>query len=176
MRAAPEEPSAGLRRYRPVQMRSLPRRGLWLELAMIGRNVVGCVVLAAAAAVARGSVALAAFGIDSLIDILAFIIVVWQLRAPTPPSGHAQRSQIIAIAFTGRRSTSRSNRRLCSQAPMPRPLDAEIAEARPSAHAANTDVAHGALLTRQPYAMYCETRHTRWFNQAYQDWYNRARS
>jgi hypothetical protein len=67
---------------------------------MIGRNVVGCVVLAAAA-VARGSVALAAFGIDSLIEILACMIVVWQLRAPTPPSGHAQRSQIIAIAFTG---------------------------------------------------------------------------
>jgi hypothetical protein len=58
---------------------------------MLGRNVVGCVVLAAAA-VARGSVALTALGID----LLDCIIVVWQLRAPTPGSGHAQRSQIIA--------------------------------------------------------------------------------
>jgi hypothetical protein len=35
-------------------MRSLPCRGLWLDLAVLGRNVVGCVVLAAAA-VARAA-------------------------------------------------------------------------------------------------------------------------
>jgi hypothetical protein len=42
-----------------------------MEYATLGWNVVGCVVLALTA-VAAGSVALAGFGIDSLIEILAF--------------------------------------------------------------------------------------------------------
>jgi hypothetical protein len=43
----------------------LLRRGLRLEYATLGWNVVGCVVLAAPA-IAAGSVALAGFGVDSV--------------------------------------------------------------------------------------------------------------
>jgi divalent metal cation (Fe/Co/Zn/Cd) transporter len=57
----------------------LLRRGLWLEYATLGWNVVGAVVVLGAAFVAR-SVALAGFGLDSLIEIFASVIVVWQLR------------------------------------------------------------------------------------------------
>lgn len=58
---------------------ALLRRGLRLELATLAWNVVGTVVVIAAA-VAAGSVALAGFGLDSLIEIGASTVVIWQLR------------------------------------------------------------------------------------------------
>ena len=54
------------------------RRGLHLEYTTLAWNVVGLVVLAWSALAAR-SVALAGFGIDSLIEIGASIVVVWEL-------------------------------------------------------------------------------------------------
>lgn len=59
--------------------RMLLRRGLLLEYVTLGWNVVGVVVLAIAAIAAR-SVALAGFGVDSLIEIVASAVVVWQLK------------------------------------------------------------------------------------------------
>src|SRR5712671_4368167 len=57
---------------------ALLRRGLVLEYLTLGWNVVGVVVLGQAAFSAR-SVALAGFGLDSLIEIGASTVVVWQL-------------------------------------------------------------------------------------------------
>jgi divalent metal cation (Fe/Co/Zn/Cd) transporter len=57
---------------------SLRRRGLALEYATLGWNVVGVAVLAITAWRA-GSIALAGFGLDSLIEIFASVVVVWQL-------------------------------------------------------------------------------------------------
>ena len=57
----------------------LLRRGLRLEYATLAWNVVGTVVVVAAAIKAR-SVALAGFGLNSLIEIFASVIVVWQLK------------------------------------------------------------------------------------------------
>ena len=59
-------------------MRLLLRRGLWLEYATLGWNIVGSVFVLGAAVLAR-SVALAGFGLDSLIEIFASVVVVWQL-------------------------------------------------------------------------------------------------
>jgi divalent metal cation (Fe/Co/Zn/Cd) transporter len=56
----------------------LIRRGLLLEYLTLGWNVVGVIIVVAAAYMAH-SVALAGFGLDSLIEIFASIIVVWQL-------------------------------------------------------------------------------------------------
>jgi divalent metal cation (Fe/Co/Zn/Cd) transporter len=56
----------------------LLRRGLRLEYLTLGWNVVGSVVVIVAAIAAR-SVALAGFGLDSLIEIFASVVVVWQL-------------------------------------------------------------------------------------------------
>ena len=56
----------------------LLRRGLLLEFATLGWNVVGTIVVAVAA-IAAGSVALAGFGLDSLIEIFASVVVVWHL-------------------------------------------------------------------------------------------------
>jgi divalent metal cation (Fe/Co/Zn/Cd) transporter len=58
--------------------RSLLRRGQALELATLAWNVIGIVVLAVAALSAR-SVALAGFGLDSLIEIGASTVVLWEL-------------------------------------------------------------------------------------------------
>ncbi len=55
------------------------KRGLYLEYATLLWNVVG-VVIVVWAAFATNSVALAGFGLDSLIEIFASIVVVWQLK------------------------------------------------------------------------------------------------
>lgn len=78
-------------------MPSLLRRGFWLEYATLGWNVIGIVILGITA-VSAGSVALAGFGLDSLIEIGASIVVVWEL------SGTGERRQrralrLIAVAF-----------------------------------------------------------------------------
>jgi len=56
----------------------LLKRGLYLEYLTLAWNVMGVVIVVASAVAAR-SVALAGFGLDSLIEIFASVIVVWQL-------------------------------------------------------------------------------------------------
>ena len=58
--------------------RVLLRRGFALEWVTLGWNVAGIVVLAIAVAAAR-SVALAGFGLDSLIEVGASTVVIWEL-------------------------------------------------------------------------------------------------
>ena len=56
----------------------LVRRGFVLEYLTLGWNVAGIIVLAIAVVAAR-SVALAGFGLDSLIEIGASTVVIWEL-------------------------------------------------------------------------------------------------
>jgi divalent metal cation (Fe/Co/Zn/Cd) transporter len=56
----------------------LLRRGQRLELTTLGWNVIGVAVLVFAAVKAQ-SVALAGFGLDSVIEIGASIVVLWEL-------------------------------------------------------------------------------------------------
>ena len=79
---------------RDVAQRRLLRRGFALEWVTLGWNVVGVAVLAAAAYAAR-SVALAAFGLDSLIEIGASTVVLWEL------SGAGERRQRRALRLIG---------------------------------------------------------------------------
>jgi divalent metal cation (Fe/Co/Zn/Cd) transporter len=74
------------------------RRGLWLEAATLGWNVVGVAVLAVAAVGAR-SVALAGFGLDSLIEIGASIVVVWELAGGGDPRRRRRALRLIGAAF-----------------------------------------------------------------------------
>jgi divalent metal cation (Fe/Co/Zn/Cd) transporter len=73
---------------------ALLRRGFALEYATLSWNAVGIVVLAIAAISAR-SVALAGFGLDSLIEIGASAVVIWEL------SGAGQRRQRRALRLIG---------------------------------------------------------------------------
>ena len=63
----------------PERSAGLLRAGVRLEAATLAWNVVGVVVLALLAAAAR-SVALLGFGLDSLVEIGASVVVLWELR------------------------------------------------------------------------------------------------
>jgi divalent metal cation (Fe/Co/Zn/Cd) transporter len=76
----------------------LHRRGLRLEYATLAWNVVGSVLVLAAALAAR-SVALAGFGLDSLIEIVASLVVVWRLQEMQTVERERRALQIIGIAF-----------------------------------------------------------------------------
>ena len=65
---------------RPIARGPLLRRGLRLEYLTVGWNVVEGVI-AVAAALASGSVALLGFGIDSFVESLSGSILIWRLRA-----------------------------------------------------------------------------------------------
>lgn len=75
----------------------LLRRGLVLEYITLGWNVVGVVVVAVAALAAR-SVALAGFGLDSLIEIFASVVVVWQLTG-AGKDRERRALHLIGVAF-----------------------------------------------------------------------------
>lgn len=75
----------------------LLRSGLLLEYTTLGWNVIGTVVVIVAA-IAASSVALAGFGLDSLIEIGASTVVIWQLKnIQGQRERHALR--MIAVAF-----------------------------------------------------------------------------
>jgi len=73
------------------------RRGRQLEAMTLGWNVVGVSVLAVAAVVAR-SVALAGFGFDSVIEIGASTVVLWELADATQ-ARRRRAMRIIGSAF-----------------------------------------------------------------------------
>jgi divalent metal cation (Fe/Co/Zn/Cd) transporter len=77
-----------------VQLPSPLQRGLWLEYATLGWNVVGTVVILITAA-RTGSAALAGFGLDSAIEIFASVVVVWQLK------GLEQNRERLALRLIG---------------------------------------------------------------------------
>ena len=73
------------------------RRGFVLEYATLCWNVAGLVVLAIAALSAR-SVALAGFGLDSLIEIGASTVVIWELSG-TGEERQRRGLRLIGYAF-----------------------------------------------------------------------------
>lgn len=75
----------------------LLKRGLLLEYVTLGWNVVGVILVILAAYIAH-SVALAGFGLDSLIEIFASVVVVWQLRGINLKREH-QALRLIGFAF-----------------------------------------------------------------------------
>ena len=75
----------------------LVRRGFVLESLTLGWNVAGIVILAIAAIAAR-SVALAGFGLDSLIEIGASTVVIWELSG-TGEERQRRGLRLIGTAF-----------------------------------------------------------------------------
>jgi divalent metal cation (Fe/Co/Zn/Cd) transporter len=75
----------------------LLRRGFVLEAVTLGWNVAGVVVLAVAALRAR-SVALAGFGLDSVVEIGASTVVIWELSR-TSEERQRRALRLIGFAF-----------------------------------------------------------------------------
>jgi hypothetical protein len=82
---------------RSLDSHQLLRRGRLLESATLGWNIVGVLVLAIAAITAR-SVALAGFGLDSMIEIGASTIVLWAL-ADVAEVRQRRAMRLIGFAF-----------------------------------------------------------------------------
>ncbi|MEU5444633.1 MULTISPECIES: cation transporter [Streptomyces] len=76
---------------------ALLRRGFALEYTTLAWNVVGIVVLALAAISAK-SVALAGFGLDSLIEIGASTVVIWELSG-TGEDRQRRALKLIGVGF-----------------------------------------------------------------------------
>jgi divalent metal cation (Fe/Co/Zn/Cd) transporter len=76
---------------------ALTRRGLRLEYATLGWNVLGVPVLAVAA-IRSGSAASAGFALDSTIEIGASLVVVWELTG-APREREAFGLRLIGTAF-----------------------------------------------------------------------------
>ncbi|HLV97091.1 MAG TPA: hypothetical protein VKT82_00310 [Ktedonobacterales bacterium] len=76
---------------------ALLKRGFLLEYLTLGWNVVGVVIVLLAALAAR-SVALAGFGLDSLIEIFASVVVIWQLSGVSLKR-ERRALRLIGVAF-----------------------------------------------------------------------------
>src|ERR1700689_5217622 len=76
---------------------ALLRRGFALEYVTLAWNVAGIVILAIATVSAR-SVALAGFGLDSLIEIGASTVVIWELSG-TGEDRQRRGLRLIGYAF-----------------------------------------------------------------------------
>lgn len=80
----------------------LVRRGLWLAGLTIAWNVLEALV-AVGAGIAAGSLALVAFGFDSVIEVLSAWVVVWQFRGELRGGHDHERERralrLIALTF-----------------------------------------------------------------------------
>lgn len=77
--------------------KTLFRTGRKLEITTLGWNIVGVAVLAYGAVTAR-SVALAGFGVDSVIEIGASTVVLWEL-ADVAQNRQRRALRVIGLAF-----------------------------------------------------------------------------
>jgi cation diffusion facilitator family transporter len=71
--------------------RELHRRALWLEYFTVGWNVIEGVV-AIGAGIIAGSVALIGFGVDSSIEVISALGLLWRLRKAGPDATVAEES------------------------------------------------------------------------------------
>jgi divalent metal cation (Fe/Co/Zn/Cd) transporter len=79
------------------EQEELLRRGFALEYATLAWNVAGIVILAVAA-ISAGSVALGGFALDSLIEIGASVVVIWELSG-TGEDRQRRGLRLIGYAF-----------------------------------------------------------------------------
>jgi divalent metal cation (Fe/Co/Zn/Cd) transporter len=82
----------------------LHRRGLWLEWFTVAWNVVEAVV-AIGVGLAVGSVALVGFGVDSGIEVISAVALLWRLLkarpyASVPEESAAERKALYLVAAT----------------------------------------------------------------------------
>lgn len=77
---------------------TLRRRALRLQYATIAWNV-GEAVLTIGLGISAGSLALIAFGSDSIIEIFASLVVVWHLRGVAHPDRTRRALRLVGVAF-----------------------------------------------------------------------------
>ena len=76
----------------------LGRRAQLLAGASVGYNVIEAVI-AIAAGLAAGSVALVGFGLDSTVEVASGLIILWQFRHAVPESRERVALRLMAVSF-----------------------------------------------------------------------------
>src|SRR4051794_29738379 len=76
----------------------LVRRTQLLAAASVTYNVVEAII-AIAAGVAAGSIALVGFGLDSVVEVSSGVIILWQFRHRLPESRERQALRLMAVSF-----------------------------------------------------------------------------
>jgi divalent metal cation (Fe/Co/Zn/Cd) transporter len=84
----------------PTDRARLGRRAQLLAGASVSYNLVEGVI-AIAAGLLAGSVALIGFGLDSAIEVSSGLIILWQFRHRLPESREQQALKLIALSFFG---------------------------------------------------------------------------
>ena len=83
----------------PVEEQArLGRRAQLLAGASVAYNTLEA-VLALAAGLVAGSVALVGFGLDSVIEVSSGLVILWQFRQRLPQSREQQALRLIAVSF-----------------------------------------------------------------------------
>ncbi len=81
-----------------TQRTRLGRRAQLLAGASVTYNVIEAVI-AVAAGIAAGSVALIGFGLDSVVEVSSGLIILWQFRHRLPESRERQALRLMAFSF-----------------------------------------------------------------------------
>ncbi|MGY2128471.1 cation diffusion facilitator family transporter [Blastococcus sp. SYSU DS0617] len=82
----------------PGERARLGRRAQLLAGASVTYNVIEAVI-AIAAGLAAGSVALVGFGLDSVVEVSSGLIILWQFRHRLPESRERQALRLMALSF-----------------------------------------------------------------------------
>jgi divalent metal cation (Fe/Co/Zn/Cd) transporter len=82
----------------PDRRRRLGRRAQLLAAASVAYNAIEAVI-AITAGLVSGSVALIAFGLDSIVEVSSGLIILWQFRHRLPESRERTALRLMAISF-----------------------------------------------------------------------------
>lgn len=82
----------------PERRAALGRRAQFLAAGSVTYNVIEAVI-AIAAGLAAGSVALIGFGLDSVVEVSSGLIILWQYRHRLPETRERQALRLMALLF-----------------------------------------------------------------------------
>ena len=82
----------------PTRRKQLGRRAQLLAAASVFYNTIESVIAIAAGLVA-GSIALVGFGLDSVVEVSSGLIILWQFRHPLPESRERRALRLMALSF-----------------------------------------------------------------------------
>ncbi|MCL3861340.1 cation transporter [Actinotalea sp. K2] len=82
----------------PAERARLGRRAQLLAATSVAYNVLEAVIAIAAGMVA-GSIALIGFGLDSMVEVSSGLIILWQFRRHLPEQREKQALRLMALAF-----------------------------------------------------------------------------
>lgn len=83
-----------------AEKQRLGKRAQLLAAVSVGYNAIEAIIAIAAGLVA-GSVALVGFGLDSIVEVSSGLIVLWQFRHRLPESRERQALRLMAVSFFG---------------------------------------------------------------------------